>query len=171
MTSPRYETARQVARDLILIDLLIAGALILGSLFSSPAHAERDYGRDCLALTMAGEQYAHEVEGMALVGTVILNRTRDPRWPDSICGVVEQYKQLDGFTRWERPVDPARLGIVRLERAHAVIERLFNGTYELPGQCVSDKPLLYFHSGYPPWWAHNKKRVCELDNHVFYSEP
>lgn len=172
MNDPTREVWTRLTADLIRIDLLIAVCLVLGVILggSCARASELDYGRACLKITMAGEQHEREVEGMMLVGLVILNRTRDPRWPSDICGVVAQRAQLDGFTRWARPFREEDLGEVRVAFADWAIDRLLNGTYELPGQCVSGKPLLYFHSGPPPWWAASKRRVCAVDNHVFYSE-
>jgi spore germination cell wall hydrolase CwlJ-like protein len=44
----------------------------------------------CLAVNVYHEAKSEPVEGQRAVAFVTLNRARDPRFPDSICGVVTQ---------------------------------------------------------------------------------
>lgn len=53
---------------------------------------------DILARTIWGEARGQGVEGMAAVAAVILNRVRDPRWPNTVRGVILQPKQFSMWT-------------------------------------------------------------------------
>jgi hypothetical protein len=57
-------------------------------LYGNPADRERAI--DCLAATIYYEAAAEAVEGQMAVVQVVLNRTRHPAYPKSICGVVFQ---------------------------------------------------------------------------------
>ena len=82
-------------------------ALLLGSCASSPpgpirpedGSASRRQGiehleppdpesQHCLALAMYWEARGEGRQGMLAVGSVVLNRVRDQRFPNSVCGVV-----------------------------------------------------------------------------------
>ncbi|QIG73205.1 cell wall hydrolase SleB-like protein [Rhizobium phage RHph_I40] len=56
-----------------------------------------DNDRDIGIRTMLGEAGGEGAEGLAAVAHVIINRSRDPRWPSSIQGVALQDKQ---FSAW-----------------------------------------------------------------------
>lgn len=50
--------------------------------------------RECLMRAMYFESSRSSPEGMFAVGTVVMNRVADPRYPRSVCGVVGQKNQF-----------------------------------------------------------------------------
>jgi spore germination cell wall hydrolase CwlJ-like protein len=52
---------------------------------------------DLLARTIFGEARGETIEGRIAVANVVMNRVTDPRWPDTVRGVVLQPKQ---FSTW-----------------------------------------------------------------------
>ncbi|MCB9993940.1 MAG: cell wall hydrolase [Hyphomicrobiaceae bacterium] len=50
--------------------------------------------KECLMRAMYFESNRSSEEGMFAVGTVVMNRVADPRFPDTICGVVGQPHQF-----------------------------------------------------------------------------
>jgi spore germination cell wall hydrolase CwlJ-like protein len=50
--------------------------------------------RDCLMRAMYFESNRSSEEGMFAVGTVVMNRLADPRYPKTVCGVVGQKNQF-----------------------------------------------------------------------------
>jgi len=54
----------------------------------APFFSEKDI--ECLARNIYFEAAGEPLEGKVAVGVVTLNRTRDPRYPQSICAVVNQ---------------------------------------------------------------------------------
>jgi spore germination cell wall hydrolase CwlJ-like protein len=50
--------------------------------------------RDCLARAMYFESNRSSPDGMLAVGTVVMNRVADPKYPKSVCGVVGQKNQF-----------------------------------------------------------------------------
>ena len=58
-----------------------------------------------LAQAMDGECYDHEYQDMINVGMTICNRVDDPRFPDTISGVVKQPGQIHGYSPYNVPSD------------------------------------------------------------------
>jgi spore germination cell wall hydrolase CwlJ-like protein len=50
--------------------------------------------RDCLARAMYFESNRSSEDGMLAVGTVVMNRVADKKYPSSVCGVVGQKNQF-----------------------------------------------------------------------------
>lgn len=151
--------------------LLIVG-LCLSLAYCSTARAEEtDYGTSCLALIAFTEQNKMQPEGMKLVVLVALNRMRDRRWPGTPCEVMEQEAQFSGIGPWGYPRLPWLINRARWQMALHAVWHVTGGTYEVPGQCVSERPLLWFHAVYvKPAWAASYTPVCIVDDHIFYSE-
>ena len=129
------------------------------------AHSEDDLR--CLTLAVAYEAANQPVEGQEAVAEVVLNRTRHPSFPRSVCGVVFQ-----GWTRHtgcqftftcDGAIDrrlPARI----LTAARAVAERVAGGegTARVAG-------ALNYHANYvSPAWAGRLDRVAKIGAHIFY---
>lgn len=64
---------------------------------STAAHREGELYM--LALTIWREARNQPFLGQLLVASTILNRQRDPRWPDTITGVVLQHRQFSCYNR------------------------------------------------------------------------
>ena len=50
--------------------------------------------KECMMRAMYFESNRSSAEGMLAVGTVVMNRLNDPRYPKSVCGVVGQKNQF-----------------------------------------------------------------------------
>ena len=77
-----------------LIGLLLAFASVTSAsatkaqLFTAEAHPQHW----CLAQNIYYESRSSNLADMAAVANVVMNRTKDRRYPDTICGVVHQGK-------------------------------------------------------------------------------
>ena len=49
---------------------------------------------ECMTRVMYFESNRSSAEGMLAVGTVVMNRLRDPKYPNSVCAVVGQKNQF-----------------------------------------------------------------------------
>lgn len=56
-----------------------------------------------LAQAMDGECYDHEYQDMLNVGMTICNRVDNPRFPDTIAGVIKQPYQIHGYSPYNTP--------------------------------------------------------------------
>ena len=82
-------------RTLMQAAVLVAGASSLGGCsflgFNFGAQLSE---KECLMRAMYFESNRSSPEGMLAVGTVVMNRLHDARYPKSVCGVVGQKNQF-----------------------------------------------------------------------------
>ena len=68
----------------------LGGCSFLGMNFGMAQLSEKE----CMMRAMYFESNRSSSEGMLAVGTVVMNRVNDPRYPKSVCGVVGQKNQF-----------------------------------------------------------------------------
>jgi spore germination cell wall hydrolase CwlJ-like protein len=112
---------------------------------------------NCLAQNVYYEARNQPIEGQLAVADVTLNRMEDDRWPDTICGVVEQKYQFSWVGEvkeeprgkaWRVAQEVALQSLISSERINAT----------------------HFHATYVnPDWACKKKKVKKIKDHVFYA--
>lgn len=140
---------------------------------------ERD--AECLAKNMYYESRNQGIAGQLAVSAVVLNRVNDNRFPDTICGVVEQ-----GPTRasWKDPKvrypikhrcqfswycdgksdNPRNKELYKkfLNLSEAI---LYN---EIPFLDITDGATFYHADYVKPSWAKTKTKTIEIEDHIFY---
>lgn len=75
---------------LAVVTTSLGGCSFLGLNFGMAQLSEKE----CLMRAMYFESNRSSSEGMLAVGTVVMNRLNDPRYPKSVCGVVGQKNQF-----------------------------------------------------------------------------
>jgi spore germination cell wall hydrolase CwlJ-like protein len=112
---------------------------------------------NCLAQNVYYEARNQPIEGQLAVADVTLNRMEDDRWPDTICGVVEQKHQFS----WVGKVRKSPRG-----RAWRVAQEV-----ALQSLLSSDRiKATHFHATYvSPDWASKKRKIKKIKDHVFYA--
>ena len=126
-----------------------------------PPAAARDAEWRCMAIALYFEARGEPVKGQFAVAEVILNRVADPRYPDSICAVVNQTCQFS-FTcdgqpeRIREPEAFARVGKVADLMMGGVPRRLTDGA-------------THFHTrNVRPDWSRRLPKTAQIGDHVFY---
>ena len=125
----------------------------------------------CLALAVYHEARNEPVEGQVAVAQVVLNRVDDPRYPDTICAVVEQGPRSGGnalyrcqFSYWcdgkpERPYNS------RAWRQAKVVAKLAHEGVLDAG--IED--ATHYHASYArPFWSEVLIRIASIGRHTFY---
>ena len=168
-------------------------AIVLAIVFTTPAHAEgsmfdRAYDAldtlahaistplftykdtECLARNIYHEAANEPEEGMVAVGVVTINRANDPRYPKTLCGVVQQRTTLNQvvvcqFSWTCMKVRKPKEDDPRWQKAVYVAERLSYGEYEEWREKYAKS--FHFHSVHiNPGWK--LKRVNRIGGHIFY---
>ena len=118
----------------------------------------------CVALAMYWEARGEGHRGMLAVGSVVLNRVEDDRFPNSVCGVVYQGGETPPcqFSWWcdgksDRPTNG----------------ELWASSLSIADELLTARPsdpthdALFFHntSIQSPW---RRDRTARIGNHVFY---
>ena len=133
-----------------------------------PKHSFSKKQQTCLANGIYFEARGEPVRGQAAVSQVILNRVRNPHYPNSICGVVYQNKHWRNRCQFSFACDRVR-DTVRNKRlydiAKHVAKETTNGRIWLPQVGSST----HYHATYVnPRWARTMKRVGRIGLHIFY---
>jgi spore germination cell wall hydrolase CwlJ-like protein len=83
-------------RTLIQIGLIAAAVTSLGgcSFLGINLGMAQMSEKECMMRAMYFESNRSSAEGMLAVGTVVMNRVNDARYPKSVCGVVGQKNQF-----------------------------------------------------------------------------
>lgn len=156
---------QRIAPVLLLVLLLLhAGAAFARTKPVSPQPSGSDRALRLMALNMYFEAMGEGSEGMIAVGWVVLNRMHDPRFPDSIVGVITHGGEA-GPCQWSWYCDG---------RPDAPQGGPWRMAQKLARQMLSDPPpdptngALWFQLSYtdpPPWQA---RLVARVGEHDFY---
>jgi spore germination cell wall hydrolase CwlJ-like protein len=107
-----------VFRALALV-AAVAGTSLLGgcAIFSPFAMLSPT---ECMTRVMYFESNRSSAEGMLAVGTVVMNRVNDPKYPKTVCGVVGQSNQFAPGVLW-KPMKEGRSQALARQMAHRVL--------------------------------------------------
>lgn len=111
----------------------------------------------CLAQNVYYESRNQPLAGQIAVAEVTLNRVDDPRWPDSVCGVVKQPHQFS----WVGNVKEVPKGKAWSKAMMVAIVVMAEPERE---------DITHFHATYVnPSWASKKVEKIKIGDHIFYS--
>jgi len=135
--------------------------------FKAATEADRRRAVRCLTQGVYYEAALESTEGQEGVAQVILNRVRDPNYPNSICGVVFEGAErttgcqfsftCDGALS-QAPVDWA------WRRAASVAERALAGHVAAKVGTATHYHADYVH----PWWSPTLAKITQIGAHIFY---
>jgi N-acetylmuramoyl-L-alanine amidase len=150
---------------LALTDFSLAGRAEAHDLASrtEARDAKQEY---CLALAIYWEARAESLHGMLAVASVVLNRVRHPKFPDTVCEVVHEggEKPPCQFSWWCDGKSDLPTEGRAWWRAQAMAEAaLHQPPYD------STVGALFFHADYirKPW-AVPRTRTVQIGRHIFY---
>ena len=125
-------------------------------------------GLECLAVAIFFEARDQPIEGQYAVAEVVMNRVEDPRWPNTICGVVFQRKQFsfthDGKSdRMEKYTKNDAIEWRAMLQARTIAKQVFDEGY-------TEMTSTHYHAlSASPSWAKGYKRDGRIGDHVFYT--
>lgn len=133
-----------------------------------PAEAFSSKEQKCLAEAVYFEARGESVKGQAAVAQVVLNRVRNPAYPNTICGVVYQN------TNW---INHCQFSFACDGRKHKVTEMSHWKVAQQIARAVSAGQIWFpevgsathYHATYVrPNWAHTMIKVDKIGLHIFY---
>ncbi|MEM6463150.1 MAG: cell wall hydrolase [Pseudomonadota bacterium] len=133
-----------------------------------PPHVFTSKEQQCLASGIYFEARGEPVKGQAAVAQVILNRVRNPAFPNSICGVVYQNKKWRNRCQFSFACDGIR-DRVRSRQHWSVAKDV--GMAVTAGKIWLDQvgSSTHYHATYVrPKWARTMKKVGRIGLHIFY---
>lgn len=133
-----------------------------------PADVFSTREQQCLASGIYFEARGESARGQAAVAQVILNRVRNPAYPDTICGVVYQNEDWRNRCQFSFACDNIRDRVRSKEHwkmAHEIAMAVTAGKIWLK-QVGS---ATHYHAVYVrPRWARSMEKVGRIGLHVFY---
>ena len=150
-----------------LLSATLASALTLASLSSV---ADEKTSIDCMAKNMYFEARGDGSLAMLLVGQVTLNRVKSKRYPNTVCGVVTQYKQFSWYSDGLSDNTPANTSQAELEKWK--IAKQLSGTLLYSGNKLNDLTagsLHYHNHDVNPSWNRNMNVSLVHVGHIFYN--
>lgn len=143
--------------QLILLFLLILPHVVNAK---QPEFFQREL--NCLALAIHHEARDEGTRGKHAVANVILNRVKDRRFPNTVCGVV--FQRTSRVCQFSWYCDPRTIRNPRIS----------NQTREIARRALTDKAFpditnraVWFHSLDTRIWA-RKQFVAKIGDHRFY---
>ncbi|MGX1305617.1 spore germination cell wall hydrolase CwlJ-like protein [Amorphus suaedae] len=122
----------------------------------------------CLAEAVYFEARSELREGQMAVAQVVVNRVKNPAYPDTVCGVVYQNKGWLNRCQFSFACDRIRDVVTdqaSWTQAMEIAEGYSSGKMWLPDIGAST----HYHATYVrPAWAPTMKRVERIGQHVFY---
>ncbi|MER9232303.1 cell wall hydrolase [Mesorhizobium sp. M0622] len=131
------------------------------SVFSEPEQA-------CLANGIYFEARGESVRGQAAVAQVILNRVRNPAYPNSICGVVYQNDNWFNRCQFSFACDGRKKRIdnpASYKTAQDVAMAVTAGKIFIPEVGSSTH---YYANYVHPGWARTMQKMTRIGLHIFY---
>ncbi len=124
--------------------------------------------QQCLAQGIYFEARGEPVKGQAAVSQVILNRVRNPHYPNSICGVVYQNKHWYNRCQFSFACDRVR-DRIRNKKLYRVAKHVAAETTAGRIWLPQVGSSTHYHATYVnPRWNRKMKRVGKIGLHIFY---
>jgi hypothetical protein len=123
----------------------------------------------CLAEALYFEARGESEMGQAAVAQVILNRVRNPAYPNTICGVVYQNQELRNRCQFSFACDGTNDRIHAASRPWRVARRIAKNVTEGKTWLKHVADSTHYHANYvSPGWGPTMIRKEQVGAHIFY---
>ena len=149
---------------------------------ATEVNAFREMEATCLAKNMYYEARNQGLAGQFAVSLVVMNRVNDDRYPNTICGVVEQGPTRESWKKngvfypirnrcqfsWFCDGKSDEIPIYDIDvykTALIIAQKVFFGSYSTD----ITKGATHYHADYVyPAWRKQKTKTIKVGNHIFY---
>jgi spore germination cell wall hydrolase CwlJ-like protein len=155
-------------KSLVLVPKVDANHAWVNNPLPASAHTEAQI--KCLATAIYFEARGEPEQGQVAVAQVVLNRVKNPAYPNTICGVVYQNKNMRYRCQFSFACD---------RRADRVTDaRSWKEANDIAHKAVADQKDMFladvgtsthYHAVYVrPRWARTMKKMDKIGRHIFY---
>jgi spore germination cell wall hydrolase CwlJ-like protein len=134
-----------------------------------PASAKSDSQQKCLAEAIYFEARGEPVRGQLAVAQVVINRLKNPAYPNTVCGVVYQNQRWRNRCQFSFACDGRPERITSTE-AWATAQTLAHNVLHGKSTWLEDVgSSTHYHATYVrPRWARYMKKMQKIGAHIFY---
>jgi spore germination cell wall hydrolase CwlJ-like protein len=124
---------------------------------------------ECLANAIYFEARSEPVRGQIAVAQVVINRLKNPTYPDTVCGVVYQNQHMRNACQFSFACDGIR-DVVRDQASWNMAESIATAVLNEEAVWLEDVGAsTHYHATYVrPRWARQMQRMTQIGLHVFY---
>ena len=124
--------------------------------------------RKCLAEGIYFEARGESQKGQAAVAQVIVNRVKNPAFPNSICGVVYHNKHRRNACQFSFACDGIK-DRVRSKKSWRIAKRIADDMIDGRTWMREIGSSSHYHANYVrPRWARKMKRMTQIGKHIFF---
>lgn len=134
-----------------------------------PLRARSAAERRCLAAAIYFEARGEPVRGQMAVAQVVINRLKNPAYPDTVCGVVYQNQQMRNACQFSFACDGVR-DVITERDAWALAQDIANSALRGQSEYLPEVgSSTHYHATYVhPNWADEMQRMTQIGTHIFY---
>lgn len=124
----------------------------------------------CLSEALYFEARGESVEGQFAVAEVILNRVDSARFPNSVCGVINQGTGRKYACQFTYTCD-GHAEVIREPRAYDQVQKVAATMLNGAARGLTDGATYYHTRAVNPRWARQFNRTAAIGVHLFYKPP
>lgn len=121
----------------------------------------------CLAEALYFEARGETVKGQFAVAEVIMNRVRSSRFPDSLCGVINQGTGRKYQCQFTYTCD-GHDEVIAEKQAYLRVSKIARAAIDGMGGDLTDGATYYHTTAVSPNWSRTFKRTAQIGVHLFY---
>ena len=169
LASPEASLEADARTNALKVTTLPGGLMTLISALDVLGNEVTTEEGHCLTQAIYFEARSEPVEGQLAVAQVVLNRTKNPRFPNSICAVVFQNEKLRNRCQFSFACDGLSDNPYNQE-AWNIAQRI--SYIALSGRWEDiTKSAMYYHASYvSPYWIKRLETTARHGSHIFYRD-
>jgi spore germination cell wall hydrolase CwlJ-like protein len=121
----------------------------------------------CLAEALYFEARGETVKGQFAVAEVIMNRVRSSRFPDTLCGVINQGTGRKYQCQFTYTCD-GHDEVIAEKQAYLRVSKIARAVIDGMGGNLTDGATYYHTTAVSPNWSRTFKRTAQIGVHLFY---
>ena len=135
----------------------------------------KEHEIECLAQNIYHEARSESTAGRMAVALVTLNRVKDERFPNTICGVVKQTKyypsgRIDLHSCQFSWYCDGKPDTIKDQSCYKDILLIAEVMYTYETEDFTEGSLWYHSPKVKPKWSMVYTKVVKIDNHIFYKD-
>ena len=123
----------------------------------------------CLARAIYFEARSESELGQRAVAQVIINRSKDPAYPNTVCGVIYQGAERPNACQFSFACDGLS-DEPKTRKQWALAQKIAKQALAGTGEVTIMAAATHYHADYvTPKWSYSLKRIMKIGRHIFYA--